>query len=98
MLIPVILSGGASTRLWSISRESHPKSFLRQPDGQSLLQKAFACAATLEGMNEALTIANRENYFKSQGECPPIRKNFPVVTGMLLLEPFGRNMAAAIAK
>ena len=36
MLIPVILSGGAGTRLWPVSREGHPKPFMTLPDGQTL--------------------------------------------------------------
>ena len=44
-LIPVIISGGAGSRLWPVSRESHPKPFIRLADGQSLLQKTFALAA-----------------------------------------------------
>ncbi|MBE2262964.1 MAG: hypothetical protein IAE92_09495, partial [Burkholderiaceae bacterium] len=40
-LIPVILSGGAGTRLWPISRESHPKPFITLPDGQSLIEKTY---------------------------------------------------------
>jgi mannose-1-phosphate guanylyltransferase len=32
-LIPVILSGGAGTRLWPVSRELHPKPFIRLADG-----------------------------------------------------------------
>ena len=27
-LTPVILSGGSGTRLWTLSREGHPKQFL----------------------------------------------------------------------
>jgi len=65
MLIPVILSGGAGMRLWPVSRESHPKPFMKLPDGQSLLQKTFARAAALEGVGEVLTITNREHYFKA---------------------------------
>jgi hypothetical protein len=40
-IVPVILSGGAGMRLWSVSRELHPKPFIRLADGKSLLQKAF---------------------------------------------------------
>jgi mannose-1-phosphate guanylyltransferase len=97
MLIPVILSGGAGTRLWPVSREAHPKPFMRLPDGQSLLQKTFARAAALEGVGEILTITNREYYFKSRDEYQAVRQNPPGVPEAFLLEPFGRNTAPAIA-
>lgn len=66
MLILAILPGGDSTRLWPISRKSHPKFFMRLPDGQCLLQKTFARAIALEGVNEVLKIPNRVYYFKSR--------------------------------
>jgi len=52
LLIPVILSGGAGTRLWPVSREAHPKPFMKLADGQSLLQKTFIRAAALEGVQD----------------------------------------------
>ena len=97
MLIPIILSGGVGARLWPISRESHPKPFMKLPDGQSLLQKTFARASALEGVREVLTITNREHYFKSRDEYQLAKKTFPGVADTFLLEPFGRNTAAAIA-
>ncbi len=35
-LIPVILSGGAGTRLWPVSRKAHPKPFMELVDGETL--------------------------------------------------------------
>ena len=46
-LVPAILCGGAGSRLWPVSRELHPKPFIRLADGQSLLQKAFLRGARL---------------------------------------------------
>ena len=52
--IPVILSGGAGSRLWPVSPELHPKPFMRLADGESLLQKAF-----WRGAARAQQIVNR---------------------------------------
>ena len=37
-LFPVILSGGAGTRLWPLSRELHPKQFIPLVEEHTLLQ------------------------------------------------------------
>ena len=95
MLIPTILCGGAGSRLWPVSRESHPKPFMRLPDGQSLLQKAFVRAANLPEVAEVLTITNRELFFKTEDEFRPV--NPSALTTRFVLEPFGRNTAAAVA-
>ena len=57
-LIPTILCGGAGSRLWPVSRESHPKPFMRLADGQSLLQKAFLRGATQADAAEIFTVTN----------------------------------------
>ena len=95
-LIPVILSGGAGSRLWPVSRESHPKPFIRLPDGQSLLQKTFLRAIALPGVQEVLTVTNREFLFKTEDDY---READPAgaIAGTYVLEPFGRNTAAAVA-
>ncbi|BCB28729.1 phosphomannose isomerase/mannose-1-phosphate guanylyl transferase [Sulfurimicrobium lacus] len=96
MLIPVILSGGAGTRLWPVSREAHPKPFMKLADGQSLLQKTFLRAAGLPGVREILTITNREYYFKSKDEYEATEVQ-TAARPTFLLEPVGRNTAPAIA-
>lgn len=94
MLIPVILSGGAGTRLWPVSREAHPKPFIRLSDGQSLLQKTFLRAANLPGVDEILTVTNRDHYFKTKDEYLECNAG---VKASFLLEPCGRNTAPAVA-
>lgn len=96
-LIPTILCGGAGSRLWPVSRELHPKPFIRLADGQSLLQKAWLRGAVLPGVVEVLTVTNRDLFFKTQDE-------YSEVAGVVgrdlansyVLEPFGRNTAPAI--
>jgi mannose-1-phosphate guanylyltransferase / mannose-6-phosphate isomerase len=94
-LVPVILCGGAGSRLWPVSRELHPKPFIRLADGQSLLQKAFLRGATLSGVKEILTVTNRELFFKTEDEYREV--NSAGLATSFILEPFGRNTAAAIA-
>ena len=67
-LIPTILCGGAGSRLWPVTRESHPKPFIRLADGQSLLQKAWLWGAALPDVAEILTVTNRELFFKTEGQ------------------------------
>ena len=74
VLIPTILCGGAGSRLWPVSREMHPKPFIRLADGQSLLQKAFLRGAGLTGAAEILTVTNRELFFKTEDEFKAVNK------------------------
>jgi mannose-1-phosphate guanylyltransferase len=95
MLIPTILCGGAGSRLWPVSRELHPKPFIRLPDGQSLLQKAFLRGAALPGVAEVLTVTNRDLFFQTEDQFRAV--NSAHLSCAFVLEPFGRNTAAAAA-
>jgi len=98
ILVPVILSGGAGSRLWPVSREGHPKPFMKLADGQTLLEKTYRRAANLPGVvtesgkSKMLTVTNRDYYFMSRDELAKANAE-----GAFLLEPFGRNTAPAIA-
>ncbi|NIC41462.1 mannose-1-phosphate guanylyltransferase/mannose-6-phosphate isomerase [Aquabacterium sp. A08] len=101
MLIPVILSGGAGTRLWPVSREGHPKPFMKLADGESLLFKTYRRAAAVadalsSSAGEVLTVTNRDYYFMSKDElaAAQLGERHP---GVFLLEPVGRNTAPAVA-
>ena len=99
VLIPTILCGGAGSRLWPVSRELHPKPFIRLADGQSLLQKAWLRGAVLPDVAETLTVTNRELFFKTEDEYREVAA-IPTnqdLANRFILEPFGRNTAPAIA-
>ncbi len=93
-LVPVILSGGAGTRLWPVSRRAHPKPFMKLVDGQSLAEKTIRRALPLADSGRVLTVTSRDYYFLARDE------NYQVDTDhsrfMFLLEPFARNTAPAI--
>lgn len=94
-LIPTILCGGAGSRLWPVSRELHPKPFIRLADGQSLLQKAYLRGAQLPGVSQLITVTNRELFFKTEDEFREVTAT--KASTSYILEPFGRNTAPAIA-
>ena len=97
MLVPVILSGGAGTRLWPVSREACPKPFMKLSDGQSLILKTYQRAGSVASCDaEILTVTNRDYFFMSQDEFKKT-EFLNSKAGVFLLEPFGRNTAPAVA-
>lgn len=96
MLLPVILSGGIGARLWPVSRESFPKPFIKLADGESLLQKTYRRAAAVAEGTEVLTLTHRDYYFMSRDEWGLVSCN-SLLQAKFLLEPQGRNTAAAVA-
>jgi mannose-1-phosphate guanylyltransferase/mannose-6-phosphate isomerase len=93
MLIPIILSGGAGTRLWPVSREAHPKPFMRIGGGKkSLLTQTHERALEVSDQTAPLIVTNRDYYFLSHDELAN-----QDVQPRYLLEPVGRNTAPAIA-
>ena len=99
-LVPIILSGGAGTRLWPLSREAAPKPFMPLPgdgsEGDTLLARTFLRAAAIDDIAGIVTITNRDYYFHTKdtyagaGAAHPPRMAY-------LLEPSGRNTGPAVA-
>lgn len=97
MMIPVILSGGSGTRLWPISRESHPKPYLKLPNGNSLLQETFKRACGIKDSSEIITVTNENYYLKSISEYKHQKLNLThPVKQTFILEPCGRDTAISI--
>ncbi len=82
---PVILSGGAGTRLWPLSRAGRPKQFLALAGEESLLK---ATARRAEAWGAPIVVAAREQALAVRAEVPDAR---------LVLEPCARGTAAAVA-
>lgn len=97
-IVPVIISGGVGSRLWPLSRDHHPKPFIALPDGDTLIRRVYARARALAGVGHIVTVTNRELLFLTTDEYAEAERNRrggPAQT--FLLEPFGRDTAAAIA-
>jgi len=95
MLIPVILSGGAGTRLWPVSRSAYPKPFMRLADGESLLYKTLTRALRVASDGNVLTVTGRDFYFLNRDEYAR-HPGADIDRMRFLLEPAGRNTAPAI--
>ncbi len=95
MLVPVILSGGAGTRLWPVSRSAYPKPFMRMGDGESLLKKTLDRALRCAVDGTVLTVTGRDYYFLTRDEYAQ-HADADLDRLPFLLEPAGRNTAPAV--
>lgn len=90
-IIPVVLCGGAGSRLWPVSRESYPKPFLKIGE-KSLLQQAIERGQAC-GADELLVVANQDHFFLVKDVIARM-ENQPQCD--YILEPRARNTAPAI--
>ncbi|MBS0319760.1 MAG: mannose-1-phosphate guanylyltransferase/mannose-6-phosphate isomerase [Proteobacteria bacterium] len=93
--VPLILSGGAGTRLWPLSREATPKPFIPLPDGETLLARTARRALAVDGAGPLITVTNRDYYFATKDVYTALDGGSPP-DARYLLEPFGRNTAGAV--
>ena len=93
-LVPVLLAGGSGTRLWPISRKSHPKQFVDLTGaGDSLLKSSLKRSAFIPHASPWIIITGEDYRFLVAQQAK--EANVPI--GPILLEPSARNTAPAIA-
>lgn len=92
MLTPVLLSGGVGSRLWPVSRETHPKQFLPLAGELSMLQETLQRTSGLEE-SPPLVVCNEEHRFMVAEQLRQVN----ITASALILEPQGRNTAPAVA-
>jgi len=73
----------------------HPKPFIPFPGGGTLIRRTYARAAGLAGVDQIVTVTNRDLLFLTADEYAEVAA--PGVKNTFLLEPFGRDTAAAVA-
>ena len=91
-IYPVVMCGGAGTRLWPLSRKSYPKQFNRLFEGGSLFQR------TLErikgaGYADPIILTHQDFRFIAAEQL----SDSGCVATRIIIEPEGRNTAPAIA-
>lgn len=91
-LVSIVLSGGAGTRLWPVSRHALPKPFM-QLGGSSLLQQAIERGQAC-GTDDTIVVTNQDYLFLTRNV---IKELADPPNTHYLLEPKGRNTAPAIA-
>jgi mannose-1-phosphate guanylyltransferase / mannose-6-phosphate isomerase len=92
-LVPVILSGGAGTRLWPLSREQLPKQLLALTGERTMIQETVARLAGFPGAVGPVVVCNAAHRFLVAEQL----REMDLPASAILLEPVGRNTAPAIA-
>ena len=93
---PVILCGGAGSRLWPLSRTGYPKQFLCLNQKSSLFQLSVQRLTNLglynQPLNNPLIVTNEEHRFLVAEQM----RNINVKPKAIILEDEGRNTAPAL--
>lgn len=96
-LVPVILCGGAGTRLWPLSRDEYPKQLLSLAGTETMLQATirrldgFACA-DVDLASAPIVVCNEDHRFLVAEQI----KETGSEEVSIILEPCGRNTAPAL--
>ncbi|MCQ2600289.1 MAG: mannose-1-phosphate guanylyltransferase/mannose-6-phosphate isomerase [Treponema sp.] len=90
-LIPVILSGGAGTRLWPLSWGDHPKQFLPLVTDNTMIQETLLRLKGLEIASPIVSCGEAHRFLVAE------QLNKIGIKPQIILEPMAKNTAPAIA-
>lgn len=91
-IVPVVMCGGAGTRLWPVSRDTMPKQFVPLLGRDSTFQRTMRLLSDKSVFDEPIIITNTEYRFTVQDQLQVIGCSAEIV-----LEPMRRDSAAAVA-
>ena len=91
-IIPVVMCGGAGTRLWPVSRDTMPKQFIPLLGKESTFQRTMRLLSDTSVFGQAIVVTNAEYRFTVLDQLQAIG-----VAAQIVLEPARRDSAAAIA-
>lgn len=91
-IIPIILSGGAGTRLWPLSVNDHPKQFLPLVTEKTMIQETLLRLKGLELGAPIVSCGEGHRFFVAQ-QVGEVSDSKPTI----ILEPMAKNTAPAIA-
>lgn len=90
---PVLLSGGSGTRLWPLSRTQYPKQLLSLAQVETMLQATALRTADATLYHPPVVVAGEDHRYLIADQL----KACKLEPAAIVLEPDGRNTAAAIA-
>lgn len=92
MLIPVVLAGGAGTRLWPLSRAALPKQFVSFPGRENTLFQQTLLRLG-DRASAPIVVCNEQHRFLAAEQL----RRADIADARILLEPAPRNTAPAAA-
>lgn len=89
-IYPVIMVGGAGTRLWPASRKAHPKQLMKIGSKESFLAACYRRANKIADEENIIVITTKEMEQFIREEIPACKPE------NIVAEPVGRDTAAAV--
>ncbi|MEQ1882847.1 MAG: mannose-1-phosphate guanylyltransferase/mannose-6-phosphate isomerase [Burkholderiales bacterium] len=93
MIYPVVLSGGAGSRLWPLSRTLLPKQFLPLVSTRTMLQETLLRLNGLPALQPPVIVCSNDHRFLAAEQL----REISVRPAAQILEPAARNTAPAVA-